>query len=47
MARMGENEKCLFISAINKDNIEELRDTLYNEVKKIHAIRNPLKNFLY
>jgi GTPase len=47
MARMGENEKCLFISAINKENIEELRDTLYNEVKKIHAIRYPLNNFLY
>lgn len=47
MARMGESEKCLFISAINKDNIEELRHELYQEVKKVHAIRYPFNNFLY
>ncbi|MFP5469956.1 MAG: GTPase HflX [Bacteroidia bacterium] len=47
MVRMGENEKCVFISAVNKENISELRDALYNEVKKIHAIRYPLNNFLY
>lgn len=37
----------LFISAAQKENIDQLRDLMYKEVKKIHAIRYPYNNFLY
>ena len=35
------------ISAINKIGIDTLRDLLYSEVSRIHAIRYPYNNFLY
>lgn len=41
------NVKPIFISAAQKDNIDQLRDLMYQEVKKIHAIRYPYNNFLY
>lgn len=37
----------LFISAKEKTNLEKLRAVLYEEVKKIHAIRYPFNNYLY
>ena len=37
----------IFISATNKDNIDALRDLMYQEVKKIHVVRYPYNNFLY
>ncbi|MDO4217793.1 MAG: GTPase HflX [Bacteroidales bacterium] len=37
----------LFTSAANKQNIDQLRDLMYQEVKQIHAIRYPYNNFLY
>jgi len=37
----------LFISAKQKTHIKELRELLYNEVKKIHAIRYPYNEYLY
>ena len=37
----------LFISAANRENIDALRDVMYEEVKKIHAVRYPYNNFLY
>ena len=37
----------VFMSAINKDNIEEFKTKAYNEVKKIHIARFPYNNFLY
>lgn len=37
----------LFISATNNDNITSLKELLYEEVKRIHAIRYPYNNFLY
>jgi len=37
----------LFISAKNKINMQEFKDTLYSEVKKIHQKRYPYNNFLY
>ena len=43
----AQKEPCLFISAKNKDNIEEFRKTLYERVKEMHAIRYPYNNFLY
>lgn len=40
-------ERCIFISAQEKLNIEEMRETMYNEIKRIFAIRYPYNNFLY
>lgn len=37
----------LFISAKQKTHIPELRDMLYKEVKRIHAIRYPYNSYLY
>jgi GTP-binding protein HflX len=37
----------VFISAKTKENLEELRKFLYDEVKKIHLTRYPYNNFLY
>ena len=51
MSKMQENnghaQHIIFISATNKDNIDALRDLMYQEVKKIHAVRYPYNNFLY
>jgi GTP-binding protein HflX len=37
----------LFISAINKENLEEFRRKVYTVVRKIHITRFPYNNFLY
>lgn len=37
----------LFISALNKDNMEEFRKKVYEKVRKIHVTRFPYNNFLY
>jgi len=37
----------LFISAIKKQNIEEFKKVLYEQVKKIHIERYPYNDFLY
>ena len=42
-----ENQKSVFISAKTKDNVEELRNLLYEEVKKIHVQRYPYNELLY
>jgi GTPase len=42
-----KHHKTVFISAKNKDNVEELRRLLYEEVKTIHIKRYPYNNFLY
>ena len=39
--------KCVFISAQEKTNVEELREVMYEEIKRIFAIRYPYNNFLY
>lgn len=44
---MAKDTPCIFISAINKDNYQEFRTLLYNEIKDMHAIRFPYDNFLY
>lgn len=41
------NTPSVFISATEKTNIEELKKTLYKEVKGIHVTRFPYNDFLY
>lgn len=36
-----ENNPCIFISAVKKENIEELRNAILTQVKKIHNLRYP------
>lgn len=45
MARMGDN--CIFISAVERSNIEELKLLMYQKVKEIHVKRFPYNDFLY
>ncbi|WP_321519936.1 GTPase HflX [uncultured Bacteroides sp.] len=45
MAKLNEN--CLFISAREKENIEELKELLYNRVKELHVQRFPYNDFLF
>lgn len=45
MSKIGDN--ALFISATNKENLEDFRKRVYNEVRKIHITRFPYNNFLY
>ena len=40
-------QSTVFISAKTRDNIEEIRQMLYAEVKKIHILRYPYNNLLY
>ncbi len=42
-----ENYPCIFISAKKKENLQEFRELIYNEVKEAHAKRFPYDNFLY
>lgn len=46
MAKLN-NKKCVFISAQKKQNIEEFKKVLYDEVKDIFQTRYPYHNFLY
>ena len=39
--------KTVFISAKNKLNLEEFKDIIYNEIRKIHIKRFPYNDFLY
>ena len=41
------NPPALFISATQKENIEEFRQLLYHEVKVIHSQRFPFNDYLY
>lgn len=45
MARLDDN--CLFISARQKENIDELRDVLYRKVRELHVQKYPYNDFLY
>ena len=40
-------ENALFISAINKENLEEFRERIYEAVRQIHITRFPYNQFLY
>jgi GTP-binding protein HflX len=41
------NQASLFVSAKNKTNIQQLRESLYHAVKKVHVKRYPYDDFLY
>jgi len=41
------NGQALFISALNKDNLEGFRERIYKEVREIHVTRFPYNHFLY
>ncbi|MGE5348595.1 MAG: GTPase, partial [Actinomycetota bacterium] len=46
MASDGDR-RTVFISAKKRDNLDELRRMLYEEVRKIHVTRYPYNDFLY
>jgi GTPase len=46
MSKMN-NKNCVFISAENKQNIEELKETIYEAVKEVFKVRYPYHHFLY
>ena len=46
MAKLNADD-CIFISAKDKINIEELKEVLYKEAKAIFQVRYPYHNFLY
>lgn len=41
------NSPCIFISAQNKINVDELKSTVYKMVKEMHVKRYPYNNLLY
>jgi GTP-binding protein HflX len=44
---LGHYLECLFISAREKENIDELRDILYKRVRELHVQKYPYNDFLY
>ncbi|MFD0989452.1 GTPase HflX [Mariniflexile jejuense] len=46
MGKVGKNN-ALFISAINKENLEDFKKRVYDEVREIHITRFPYNKFLY
>jgi GTP-binding protein HflX len=55
LGRQGDKEtrstghylECLFISAKQKENIDQLRETLYKRVRELHVQKYPYNDFLY
>ena len=45
MARLKDS--CLFISATQRINIEELREVIYKKVRELHVQKYPYNDFLY
>ena len=45
MSKMGDD--VLFISALNKENLEDFRKKVYDKVRNIHVTRFPYNHFLY
>ena len=43
----GDKNTSIFISALNKENLEAFKETTYEEVKEIHIQRFPYNDFLY
>jgi GTP-binding protein HflX len=51
MARLAQSDgkpaDCIFISATKKENIDALREMLYERVKELHIQRYPYNDFLF
>lgn len=45
MAKMNDN--CIFISAKQKTNIDELKERVYKKVRELHVQKYPYNDFLY
>ncbi|WP_455673500.1 GTPase HflX [Phocaeicola sp.] len=45
MAKLNDN--CIFISAKEKTNLEELKTIIYNKVRELHVQKYPYNDFLY
>ena len=43
----SEKNAAIFISALNKENLESFKETTYEKVKEIHIQRFPYNDFLY
>lgn len=41
------NDNCIFISAKEKTNLEELKNIIYNKVRELHVQKYPYNDFLY
>ena len=41
------HDSCLFISAREKQNVDELKEMMYNKIKAIHVERYPYNDFLF
>ncbi len=46
MSKMN-NHNCVFISATDKENVDELKNVIYEEVKRVFQIRYPYHHFLF
>lgn len=42
-----EHDNCLFISAKNKENIDEFKEVLYKKVRELHVQKYPYNDLLY
>ena len=50
MAKSGKDGRyleCIFISARDKQNIDQLREILYDRVRELHVQKYPYNDFLY
>jgi len=45
MSKMQDN--CIFISAREKQNVDELKEMMYNKIKALHVERYPYNDFLF
>ncbi len=41
------HDSCIFISARERDNIENLKTMMYNRVRELHVQKDPYNDFLY
>lgn len=44
---MAKSDDCMFISALNKTNLEDFRHRIYDRVRELHVQRFPYNDFLY
>lgn len=45
MTKLGQD--CIFVSAVEKTNIDNLKKVLYNRVRELHVQKYPYNDFLY